>query len=236
MKRLRRLPAVIMFCMFPVVTVAQYYERAEYESFQLRYVGAGVMWNDFAGRSTNTAEDSLAIKFNRVVPVLSLRQGLFELQAGYGRYSLHGRTRSTVFLNANISTEVVISGSRPGVLLLPISLATDYRKAEGPGADRDDFNLASIGLGAGLAYRYFTHSVEFSMSVREILHYSFSGFSTNNGFSAATLGEAVVVLPGLLVADGIVVGYRFRLQTWSMNDTRFNYRLLAHGPFFGVMF
>lgn len=233
---LRTLIASIAVGVIPCVSAAQYYERAEYESFQRRYISGGAVWDEFTRRSSNTAQDSLAIEFSRVVPVLSLRQGLFEIQAGYGRYSLQGRTRSTVFLHATISTDIVITGSRPGVLLLPISLATDFTKSEGPGADRDDFNIASIGLGAGLMYRYFTHSVELSVGIREVLHYSFSGFSTNNGFSAATLGEAVAVFPGLLVAEGLVFGYRFRLQTWSMNDTRFNYRMLAHGPFLGVMF
>jgi hypothetical protein len=155
---------------------------------------------------------------------------------GYTTYTLRGQNRSTIFFGASVFQEFILSGRRSSALVMPITLSADFTKAEGVGVERENFNIASVGVGAGLKYRYNSESLDFSIQVGEIVHYSFEGLSTGNGFSAATVADALVLLPGALVFDGVVLGYRFRLQTWGMNREQFNYRSVTHGPFLGVMF
>jgi hypothetical protein len=70
----------------------------------------------------------------------------------------------------------------------------------------------------------------------EFAQYSSEGFSVGTGFSAATMGDAVLQIRDVGILEGIAVGYRFRLQTWAMSEARFNYRSLSHGPYLGILF
>jgi hypothetical protein len=60
--------------------------------------------------------------------------------------------------------------------------------------------------------------------------------NARTGFSGAVVADAAALVRGLGLGEGLVLGYRFRLQTWSLSDPRFNYRALAHGPYLGVAF
>ncbi len=215
---------------------AQYYERRSYESPQERFIHVGFLQRDFQPRSSNTSPDSLAIKYNRFMPTIGFRQGLFDITFGYTKFSLKSRSREAVFFAATFENEFVLSGKSPSTLVLPILIATDFTKSEGVGDERDNFNIASVGFGGGLTYRCTGESFDFSVRAAEILHFSFEGLNTGSGFSAATIAEATFLLQDAPVFDGIAFGYRFRLQTWSMNEARFDYRSVSHGPFIGVMF
>ena len=218
------------------MVLAQYYERETYEPADARYVYAGFMQRDFSPRASNSIPDSLSITFNRLMPFIGLRQGPVDFMFGYTTYTLGGESKTSIFLAANISQEIILSGRRSNALVMPFMLSADFTKAEGIGVERENFNIGSVGIGAGLKYRYNSESVDFSIQAGEIVHYSFEGVSTGNGFSAATVADALLLLPGALVFDGVVVGYRFRLQTWAMNREQFNYKSVSHGPYIGVMF
>jgi hypothetical protein len=170
------------------------------------------------------------------MPVIGFRQGPADISIGYATYVLQGTTKSTVFLGATFSHEVVLTGTRTDALMIPLVISADFTKAEGVGLERENFNIASVGLGAGLKYRYNGRSLEFSVYAAEAAQYSNEGLSVGSGFSALTLGDAALLIRGALLFDGVVLGYRFRYQTWSMNDSRFNYRSLSHGPFIGLLF
>jgi hypothetical protein len=215
---------------------AQYNEPREYQPTEARYFYAGFLQREFTPRATNTTPESVAIAFDRLMPVIGFRQGLVDVTFGYATYTLEGTSRSTVYFGATVAQEVPLSGRRPGTLLLPLMLSADFTKAEGIGFERENFNIASVGLGVGLKYRLVQERLDFSIQALEAVHYSSEGLSVGSGFSAATMGEAVLQLPRTLVFDGIVLGYRYRLQTWAMNNARFNYRSISHGPFLGVMF
>jgi hypothetical protein len=215
---------------------AQYYEREGYQQPEARYFYAGFAQRDFAPRSSNPDPDSLTIAFNRFMPIIGLRQGSVDLMFGYTTYDLEGKSRSTIFFGANLSQEFLVAGGRSHALVMPVILSADFTKAQGVGTEREDFNIGSVGIGAGLKYHVSNESLDFSIQAGEIVHYSFEGLSTGSGFSAATVADAVLMLPGTLVLDGIVLGYRFRLQTWAMNDDQFNYRSISHGPYLGILF
>jgi hypothetical protein len=215
---------------------AQYYEQREYAPSESRYVALGALDRDFTPLGSNSLPDSLAIRYKRVMPVISFHQGSAELFFGYATYSLSGNSKSAIFFGARYGAEVPIVGRFPSVLLFPLQLAADFTKAEGFGARRDDFNIASVGIGTGLKYRYLGRNAEFSIGAQECVHYSVEGIGTGNGWSAATLGDVVLLLKDVAVLDGVAIGYRFRLQTWSMNQTKRNYRSVSHGPCLGIVF
>lgn len=227
---------VYMWICVPVPAYAQYYEDDEYSSPPARYLYGGFQNMNFRPRSSNPLDDSLAIEFDRGMPVIGFRQGMMDLTFGYTRFTTGGRSRAAIFFGAMLSTEVPVSGKKPGTLVFPLLVSADYTKAEALGSEKDDFNIASVGVGAGLKYRYSGGSVDFSVGAMEVLHFSSEGFGTGTGFSAATIGEANVMLRKALILDGVVLGYRFRLQSWSMSNEAFDYRSISHGPYLGIMF
>ncbi len=215
---------------------AQYYEEREYEPMSSRYLYAGVMRIDFTARSSNPAPESLRTGFDGYMPVIGFRQGLSDVTFGYTRFTLFGASRTSVFLGLNIANELRLSGGRENALVLPVLIAADFTKAEARGTTRDDFNVASLGLGAGLKYRYHSPGLDVSLQATQAIQYSFEGYSYASGSSAVTAAEVTFALKDVGPTDGIVIGYRFRFQTWSMSDDRFDYRSIAHGPFLGIAF
>ncbi len=235
MKR-ARVCLVVLFMVPLARSMAQYDEEREGRPPESRYITVGFVNREFTPLSTNTDPDSLVIRYNRIMPMVSFRQGTGEVYFGYTTFTLSGSSKSTILFGGKYGTELPLLGRRPSALLFPLELAADYTKAEGIGPSREDFNIASVGIGGGLKYRYFSPSLEFTVGVGEFAQFASEGIGVGNGFSATTTGETILQLRDVGVLDGLVLGYRFRLQTWSMSERKFNYRSVSHGPYLGVMF
>jgi hypothetical protein len=232
----RRFLVAVLLVLSAGAATAQYDEPRDYVPSEARFFSAGAMFCDFAPSSGNTAHDSLAINYRVWMPTLGFHQGPFEVMFGYARYTMNGSSREAVFLGSTVSTDVLLTGSRSSALLAPVCAAGDFSKSESDGAERDNFNVASLGIGAGLKYRSVSPSMEFSIQALGIIHYSFEGFSTGSGSSTAFLGEVRLLSRHIRILEGLVCGYRFRYQSWSLSDPKFNYRSLSHGPYLGVLF
>lgn len=218
------------------VAHAQYYDdEREYRPLQARYVYVGAMQRDFTPLGSNQAPDSSRIRYQRLMPMIGFHQGSVDVFFGYTTFDQNGESRSAIFLGTTVSTEIPLSGGRSNALLFPLMFAADFTKAESRGPERESFNIASVGLGAGLKYRLATEALDFTVHAGELIQYSLEGLSTGSGFSAATLADASLIVRDA-VLDGIVLGYRFRYQTWSMSNKRLNYRVVNHGPYLGILF
>lgn len=213
----------------------QYETPREYSPFESRYASAGAMLRDFAPRLGFTGGDSLAIRFNAWMPMIGLHQGPLDVQFGYTRFSLKDGMRTAIFFCTTLANEISLVRGEPAALVLPVLLSVDYTKAESPGAERDHFNVASVGLGTGLKLRLLTPGTEFSAHAAALYHFSFEGFNTGNGSSLALVAEASLIVRTLHIGDGLVLGYRFRTQSWNLAGGRLNYRATAHGPYIGVL-
>lgn len=214
---------------------AQYYERP-YEHGETRFVHAGFLQKDFTPRSTNALPDSQAVHYTHLMPTIGFREGILDFTIGYTRFTLRGENKTSVFASVALGNEFPITFSRTHAFLVPLMISSDYTRADNTGPDKASFNIGSLGIGAGVKYRYREPRFEFSVSGTEALHWSFEGFGTGSGFSAASLGEVLFVFNDALVADGVVLGYRVRYQTWNMSNASFDYKSFSHGVFFGVMF
>lgn len=214
---------------------AQYYEEPEYRPGEARYLYLGAMAINFAPSGSNAAPDSERINFSKIMPMIGFRQGPVDLFIGYTKFNQHGNSNTAIVVGTVVSNEFPVSGRRGSGLMIPVMVAADYTKAESGGPERENFNIASLGLGAGLSYRLTSRSVDFSVRAAELVQFATEGLSTGSGFSAATVADASLVLHEL-VLNGIAFGYRFRYQTWSMSDPRFNYRAVSHGPYLGILF
>ena len=214
----------------------QYYEAREYARPEGRYLSAGILREEFAPRPNNSIADSAAYHFGAIMPLLSFRQGSVELYLGYTRFEERGTTRSAIVFGTQIANDILLGGSRPSALVLPLMIAADYTKVASGSLGRDDFNLATIGLGLGLKYRLVTPGTEFWIQGVQIFHIAFQGLAAGTGSSLATVGEAGLLLPRVPIGEGLALNYRVRLQTWSLSDNRFNYRSLYHGPSIGILF
>jgi hypothetical protein len=217
---------------------AQYYEEEtqSYVPSMARFISAGFFSRDFSPRAENSAPDSLKISYDRVMPLLGYRHGAVEILFGYTKYHLAAASCSAVYLGATFNADFPLTGGRRAAVVLPLIIAADFTKSESSGSDRDHFNVGSLGVGTGLKFRLIQPGFEFSVQAGGIILYSFQGFSVESGSSASLTGDAVILLGDVPIFDGISVGYRFRLQSWSMSGGRFDYRTVNHGAFLGVMF
>jgi len=213
----------------------QYYDEPAEPPGARRYLFAGVGSADFAPLESNTSPDSGRIAYTSLMPLVGIREGSFELMLGYAQYTLEGASLSSIMVQTTVGFDILLGGGRTEALVLPILIAGDYTKAESHGPSRSDFNLGSVGAGAGLAYRRVGGSLEFSAELGQLLQYSFEGFGTVYGFSAASLVRLTAVFPRVPVLNGLALGYRFRYQSWSMSDKTLNHRLLVHGLSVGVL-
>lgn len=227
---------LFLCCIAAPAAHGQYYETREDRRPEGRYLSAGILRDEFVPRPNNTLPDSAAARFTALMPMLAFRQGPVEIYLGYTRFDEHGASRSAIVFGTQITNDVVLGGSRSGGLVLPLMIAADYTKVESGGPQRDDFNLATLGLGAGLKYRLVTPNAEFWIQGLQVFHVAFQGIAAGTGSSLASVGEAGLLLPRVPIGEGVVLGYRIRLQTWSLNDDRFNYRLVYHGPSIGILF
>jgi len=215
----------------------QYLEQPRtYVPSDARYLSAGIFERDFRPRGTNTAPESLAVSYTRVMPLVGFRQGPIEFLFGYTTYDLHAASRAAIYFGVIFSGDYVIAGNRERALVLPLVVDADFTKSESAGSLHDNFNVGSVGLGTGLKYRINSPSVDFWVSAEAIIHYSFDGYNLDTGSSPAAIAEAVAVLPGVGILDGLAVGYRFRYQAWSLGGGRYDYKTVNNGVFLGVLF
>jgi hypothetical protein len=224
------------WCMSVPALYGQYYDTKEYARPEGRYLSAGILRREFVPRPSNSLPDSMASRFAALMPMVAFRQGSVELYLGYTRFEERGSHRSAIVFGTQITNDIPLAGSRPGGLVLPLMIAADYTKVESGALQRDDFNLATLGLGAGLRYRLVTPGMEFWIQGVQLFHVAFQGIAAGTGSSLATVAEAGLLLPRVPIGEGVVLTYRVRLQTWSLNDDRFNYRSLYHGPSVGILF
>jgi len=231
----RAMTALTVTLLCAVPARGQYYDEPAEPPEARRFLFAGVGSADFAPLESNTNPDSGLIAYTSLMPLVGIREGPFELMLGYTRYTLAGASLSSIMVQTTVSFDILLSGGRTAALVLPILIAGDYTKAESQGPSRSDFNLGSVGAGAGLAYRRAGGSLEFSAELGQLLQYSFEGFATVYGFSAASVVRLTLVFPRVPVLNGLALGYRFRYQSWSMSDKTLNYRLLVHGLSVGVL-
>jgi hypothetical protein len=225
-----------LFCLSPPALSQYADDTRERSPERARFFAAGVLSREFEPRGSNPLTDSLAIRYNRLMPVISFHQDNAEIIFGYTTYDLDGSSKSTVYFGAKYAAEFPIVGRRSHMLSFPLAIGADFTKAEGAGPSRETFNIASIGLGAGVRYSHSSVDADVSLEVLQYAHYSSEGFSVGTGFSAATTVHALLMLRMIRIGDGVAAGYRVRLQTWSMSESKFNYRTVSHGPYLGILF
>jgi hypothetical protein len=214
----------------------QYYDSKEISRPEGRYLSLGVLRREFSPRPNNSLPDSATSRFGALMPMLAFRQGPVEIYLGYARFEERGSNHSAVVFGTQIANDFILGGPRAGGLVLPLMIAADYTKVDASGPQRDDFNIATLGIGAGLKFRAVTPEMEFWIQGVQVFHVAFQGIAAGTGSSLATVAEAGVMLPRVPIGEGLVLSYRFRLQTWSLSDDRFNYRSLYHGPSVGILF
>jgi hypothetical protein len=211
----------------------QYIERDERTPGDLsRFIAVGVIRRDFTPMGSNTAPDSLRIRYGSLLPGVTFRQSGFEICLAYGRYTANGKRSEMVMLSSTYSNDLPLSGSR--ALAASLIIGADYAKAGAGATVRDDFNLASVGIGLGLVSAPDVGRLKLSLSVHALMHLSYEAYSARSASSPAVLAGGTVLFPGGPIGDGLALGYRFRWQQWSTGGY-FDYRAVNHALFFGVI-
>jgi hypothetical protein len=233
---MRRMAIALLALLAVRIGYGQYYEPEEYTTERARYFSAGIGFMDFAPRSGNPVPESLAVSFTKLMPMISYCQDPLDLVLGYTRYSHGGSTRTAILLSATVTTEIPVGGRRGGGLAIPLCATADFTKAEAGGAEKDNFNFASLGVGAGLKFHTPVAALELSASLLGTMQFAFESYGSRNGYSSAVIGNVTILWRSAPVLNGVVFGYRFRYQSWSLSDDWYNYRSILHGPYIGALF
>ena len=142
--------AFILSCAAPAA-LAQYLEQSRsYAPSDARFASAGIFARDFRPRGTNTASESLAVSYTRVMPLVGFRQGPVDFLFGYTTYDLHGAARAAIYFGVTFTGDYILSGNREQALVLPFVVDADFTKSESAGTLHDNFDVGSIGVGTGL--------------------------------------------------------------------------------------
>jgi hypothetical protein len=233
----RGIAAAIMLTCAACAGQAQYLEQTRsYTPMDARFADVGFFARDFRPKGTNTAPDSLAVAYTRVMPLIGFRQGPVDILFGYTPYDLHGASRSAIFFGVTFSGDYVLAGNRDQALVLPFLVDADFTKSESAGGLHDNFDVGSVGIGTGIKYRSNGDAVDFSAMAAAIIHYSFDGYSLQTGSSPAAVAEVLALLPQVGILNGLAIGYRFRFQAWTLGNGRYDYRTVNNGVFVGVLF
>jgi hypothetical protein len=222
--------------MFWTRSEAQYVESDDAMPEAPRFLSAGAFWWAFDPRQSNPEGDSIGIRMNQVAPALSYRDGSFDLLFAYTTYSADGGSHPAILFGARLGQDLVLSRSPSGGLAVPVSILGDYTTVEGSGPERETFNVGTVGIGAGLKYRWSGRSVQAWVEGGAVASFAFEAYSLRNGFSSLVFGEAAVLLRKVGPFGGLAIVYRLRLQNWSMSESQFNYRSFMHGPSIGLLF
>ena len=233
MRGVRRVCVLLLAC--AATAAGQYEEPADAAPPEWRYLWGGAAFRTFEPRASNTAPADARISYDQVMGTLGFRQGPADLSIGYTSFTQAGESHESIIVNLLYSFPFPLTGQGPTALVLPVMVGADYTKAEAAGPEKNTFNVGSIGIGTGLEVRHRSPGMELSVSAGALAHYSTEAYNFTGGFSAAVVGEAVLLFPRIGILDGLAVGYRVRYQTWSMSNEFFNYETFAHGPFVGIM-
>lgn len=233
---IRRAAAAALLVITGGIAMAQYDEPRDFTQLEARFIAAGILDRDFHTGNGNPLGDSAAIGYRVWMPMLSFHQGPVTVSFGYTRYSREGQSKEAVHFGTVLTNDLGLSVRAASTFSLPVCIAADFTKAEASGPKRDNFNIASIGVGAGLRYQYRSPSFDAGISALGIFHFAFEGLGTGSGSSKAMDCDARFLFKSVHIGDGIVVGYRLRAQRWDMSDERFTYTSIHHGPYLGVMF
>jgi hypothetical protein len=214
---------------------AQDFGYEYYNILDYRTVGASYSFHNFSPLSSNRLPDSVKVRITSALPFFEYRQLGLRVAIGYNEYSIGGESKSSFSAYAESGNDIGLTGKADlSGLFLPLFVSANYVQAKGAYNGIKDFDVGSLGLGTGLKYRYFSRSFGFQVFGTAALHYATEGFSTEYGSSMSYVGETQFLFPQFLA--GIMIGYRYQLQNWNMNNSDLNYRRVYHGPFIGVLF
>ena len=227
---------VMLLALVAATASAQYEEPREYGSQDARFIAVGVLDREFQPTGNNPLADSAGIAYRVWMPMISFHQGPVQVAFGYTRYTRGGQSKEAVHFGTVFTNELGLGGGRGRAFSIPVCIAADFTKAEADGPKRDNFNIASLGVGAGLRYQYESPAFDLGIHALGIIHFAFEGLGTGSGSSSALDCDAHMMFKAVHIGNGLVVGYRLRAQRWNMSDETFNYHALSHGPYVGVMF
>ncbi len=223
----------IFFCF--VAVSAQDFGYEYYSLTEFRSLGGSYSFSNFSARNSNSLPDSQRLAISTHLPAIEFRQLNTRLTLGYQKYSIAGVERTAYSVFAQQGNDLALSrDSRPN-FYIPIFASANYLRAEGKSPNVRTFDIGSVGMGAGLKYRYFDRNFGIEAYGAASIHYSTAGFSAEYGTQNSIMGEILFLLPEIIY-EGIIFGGRAEQMNWNMNTPTLNYQRLYSGVFLGILF
>jgi hypothetical protein len=232
----RAISCIVLVCVLRSFLYSQEFGFGYPDLEDYRSLGVGVAAQQFKPASGNSLADSSRIHFNTPLYLAEYRQLGLRIAFGYEPYILRGEEHTALSLEAESAYDIRITGGmyRNGVFL-PVIVSTNFVEAAGDFGTAEDFNIASVGIGGGLKYRYLSDSFGVEVFGAALIHYSGLGFSTEYGTSSMYVAQLQLLFPDV-IGKGVVAGYRFQQQRWLMTDADFDYMRMYQGPYIGIFF
>ncbi|NUN70095.1 MAG: hypothetical protein HUU02_10340 [Bacteroidetes bacterium] len=203
-----------------------------------RALGVSYYLQQFRPSPGNTLPDSSHIRFSTPMPMAEFRQSDSRLAIGYQTYEdRRGRSREAFSVYASTTSDLPLfpSARSKGNWFIPFMVSATYVRAQSPDAALEDFDVGSLGLGAGVKFKRFTRDLGIEATAAVSLGYASEGFSTDYGTETALTGEVTIILP-YVILEGVLLGYRYEQQEWNMNNNGLDYRRQHHGAVIGILF
>ena len=203
-----------------------------------RTIGASYNLQQFKAGSSNVLIDSNRIVISSALPFIEFRQNNGRLAVGYQTYTdVKGKSKDSFSAYGESHNDFPLDVSRQSKpsFFIPIVVSANYMRAPSINAGIADFDIGSLGLGTGIKYKHFTRSFGIQAFAVGSLYYASEGFSTDYGTQTSISAEVQLIFSEILY-QGILVGYRFELQRWNMNDNALDYQRQYQGLFVGFMF
>jgi len=207
-----------------------------YNLMDYRALGVSYNLQNFSPAASSALPDSFRIRFKTNLPFIEYREVSSRIAVGYQEYVLGGRTLSSFSVYLESANDFPITGrEHQNGIFIPVKLSANYVKAASPYPGQRNFDVGSIGVGAGLKYRYLSQKIGLQAAGMGAIHFSNVGFGIEYGSQTSLTGEIQLIIPEFFY-NGMIIGYRYDFQQWNMNDTLLNYRRYYHGPFIGIFF
>jgi hypothetical protein len=228
----------LLFIVFFCVSLlnGQDFGYAYYSMTDFRSLGVSYNAQKFSPAGSHPFPDSAGFRFTSAMPMIEYREMQARVAVGYQSYTVNGNSHNAFSVFMESGNDFSLSGKeqRNG-FFVPIKLSANYLRAGNSTPGQKNFDIGSLGFGAGGKYRYITREFAIQIFATGSIHYASVGFGTEYGSQTSLAGEVQWIVPEIFFG-GVIAGYRYERQQWDMSDALLNYRRWYHGPFIGVIF
>lgn len=206
-------------------------------TFSSRAIYVGWQPADFNFKGDPQTDGSARFAFTD--PMLQFRMETFGLQLylGFGS-GLTGMSNVSVFNAGAVAEQLFpLIQSHRFALQLPLLVHTDLTSVRSDRVSGEPFEQSTLQVGTGIRTRMrLGDAIQITTHVKPEYGYSLSTGSTFTGQIFEWGAGVRLHWSGLLIGNGLSLGYEYGFKRYDIEVNRFDYNLRSHTLMLGIMF